>query len=53
MHMRGAAQPIESSEKARDLDLAARLWNLSEQLTAVAFPLKIGATPDTAGRAVE
>ena len=39
MHMRGGAQLIERSEKAQDLDLAARLWDVSEQLTGVAFPL--------------
>jgi hypothetical protein len=26
-------------QKARDADLAARLWNVSEQLTDVAFAL--------------
>ena len=38
-HMRGAPQLIDSSEPARDPDLARRLWNASEQLTGIGFPL--------------
>jgi NAD(P)-dependent dehydrogenase (short-subunit alcohol dehydrogenase family) len=34
-HMRGGAQLIKSSKRARDVELAERLWSVSEQLTAV------------------
>jgi NAD(P)-dependent dehydrogenase (short-subunit alcohol dehydrogenase family) len=39
MHMRGGAQVISRSKKARDPELAARLWALSEQLTHTSFPI--------------
>jgi NAD(P)-dependent dehydrogenase (short-subunit alcohol dehydrogenase family) len=38
MHMRGGAQVISRSKKARDPELAARLWAVSEQLTQTSFP---------------
>lgn len=38
LHMRGGAQLINRSKKARDPELAARLWTLSEQLTQTSFP---------------
>ncbi len=39
LHMRGAPQLIDRSDAARDPDLARRLWDASEQLTGVHFPL--------------
>ncbi|MET8995817.1 oxidoreductase [Amycolatopsis sp. NPDC004169] len=38
-HMRGGAQLIARSKKARDPELAARLWELSERLTGTTFPV--------------
>ena len=38
-HMRGAPELIKRSAAARDPDLAQRLWQLSERLTATRFPL--------------
>ncbi|MFI5907947.1 oxidoreductase [Dactylosporangium sp. NPDC051541] len=38
-HMRGAPELINRSATARDADLAARLWTLSERLTGTHFPL--------------
>ncbi len=35
--MRGAPEVQESSERSRDEDLAARLWDISEDLTGVTF----------------
>ncbi|AGZ41248.1 oxidoreductase [Actinoplanes friuliensis] len=37
-HMRGAPELINRSAQARDPELAARLWSLSERLTGVPFP---------------
>ena len=39
LHMRGGAEVIKRSKKARDPELAARLWTLSEQLTRTSFPM--------------
>ncbi len=39
MHMRGGAEVINRSRRARDPELAARLWDVSEQLTSTSFPL--------------
>ena len=39
MHMRGGAEVIKRSARARDAALAARLWTVSEELTGVRFPL--------------
>ena len=39
MHMRGGAELISRSEQAQDPTLAARLWEASETLTGVRFPL--------------
>jgi NAD(P)-dependent dehydrogenase (short-subunit alcohol dehydrogenase family) len=38
-HMRGAPELINRSAPARDEQLAARLWSLSEELTGTRFPL--------------
>lgn len=37
MHMRGAPELINRSKRARDPQLAERLWSVSEQLTGTAF----------------
>ena len=39
MHMRSGAELIGRSRQAQDLVIAQRLWDVSEQLTRVAFPL--------------
>jgi NAD(P)-dependent dehydrogenase (short-subunit alcohol dehydrogenase family) len=39
LHMRGAPELIGRSKPARDPELAARLWTVSEKLTGVPFPL--------------
>jgi NAD(P)-dependent dehydrogenase (short-subunit alcohol dehydrogenase family) len=39
MHMRGGAELIGRSKQARDPRLAARLWEASERMTGVSFPL--------------
>lgn len=39
MHMRGGAELIGRSKKASDADLASRLWDASERMTGVSFPL--------------
>ncbi|MEU9349210.1 oxidoreductase [Streptomyces sp. NPDC048278] len=38
-HMRGAPELIPRSATAQDLDLAARLWDVSERLTRVSCPV--------------
>lgn len=40
LHMRSGAQLIGRSRQARDLGLARRLWDVSEELTGVRFPLE-------------
>jgi NAD(P)-dependent dehydrogenase (short-subunit alcohol dehydrogenase family) len=39
MHMRGGAELIGRSKTAQDAGLAARLWDASERMTGVSFPL--------------
>ncbi|AMM19344.1 short-chain dehydrogenase [Frondihabitans sp. PAMC 28766] len=39
MHMRGGAELIGRSKRAQDATLASRLWQKSEQMTGVSFPL--------------
>ncbi len=39
MEMRGAPKKVESNEKSHDEADAVRLWDVSEQLTGVVFPL--------------
>jgi NAD(P)-dependent dehydrogenase (short-subunit alcohol dehydrogenase family) len=41
VHMRGAPELIGRSGTARDADLARRLWEVSEELTGVRFPLQV------------
>jgi NAD(P)-dependent dehydrogenase (short-subunit alcohol dehydrogenase family) len=36
---RGAPKPVQPSAAARDMDVAARLWDVSERLTGVSWPL--------------
>ncbi|MBE1530576.1 oxidoreductase [Actinomadura algeriensis] len=38
MEGRGAPKPVGRSAKARDAEAARRLWDVSEELTGVAFP---------------
>ncbi len=54
MHMRGAPELIKRSRRARDPELARRLWMVSEQLTATHFslPETIRATGDGERRAI-
>jgi NAD(P)-dependent dehydrogenase (short-subunit alcohol dehydrogenase family) len=47
MQQRGGPTLVGRSAAARDLTVARRLWEVSETLTAVTFPL--AATPDAAG----
>ncbi len=44
-HMRGGAQLIPRSKRARDPHLAARLWDLSERLTGTTFPVARSKQP--------
>jgi hypothetical protein len=50
MHMRGMPEVLKPSKTARDEDLAKRLWEVSERLTGVRFPLALAA-PTTTSRA--
>ena len=43
MELRGAPKLVERSEAAQDMDVARRLWDVSEQLTGVHFPLRAPA----------
>jgi NAD(P)-dependent dehydrogenase (short-subunit alcohol dehydrogenase family) len=43
MEQRGAAKLVGRSAAARDMNVARRLWDVSEQLTGVRFPLAAGA----------
>jgi hypothetical protein len=37
--LRGHPKLVESSKQSHDLDLARRLWSVSEELTGVTYPL--------------
>jgi NAD(P)-dependent dehydrogenase (short-subunit alcohol dehydrogenase family) len=39
MEQKGAPKLVARRKKAQDMDVARRLWNVSEQLTGVSFPL--------------
>ena len=39
MEQRGAPELVGRSKAARDMDVARRLWDVSEALTGVRFPL--------------
>jgi NAD(P)-dependent dehydrogenase (short-subunit alcohol dehydrogenase family) len=43
MEQRGAPKLVNRSSAAWDMDVARRLWEVSEQLTGVRFPLERGA----------
>ena len=43
MEQRGPAKLVGRSKAAQDGDVARRLWEASEELTAVRFPLHAGA----------
>jgi NAD(P)-dependent dehydrogenase (short-subunit alcohol dehydrogenase family) len=43
MEQRGAAKLVERSDAAKDVDVARRLWDVSEDLTGVRFPLGAAA----------
>src|ERR1019366_2627738 len=49
MEQRGPAKLVGRSDAARDTDVARRLWDVSEELTGVRFPL--GAPAAASGRA--
>jgi NAD(P)-dependent dehydrogenase (short-subunit alcohol dehydrogenase family) len=46
MSMRGYPHHVEPTRKARDPDLAARLWDVSEELTGISYDLQPTATAD-------
>jgi NAD(P)-dependent dehydrogenase (short-subunit alcohol dehydrogenase family) len=37
MEMRGYPQKVETSDSAKDADLAKRLWNVSEEMTGISY----------------
>jgi hypothetical protein len=37
--LRGYPRRVQSNAKSRDLDVAGKLWELSEQLTGVKYPM--------------
>ena len=43
MEQRGAPKLVGRSQAAKDPDVARRLWEVSEQLTGVSFPLRTAA----------
>ena len=43
LELRGAPKLVGRSQAAQDMDLARRLWDISEQLTGVRFPLRAPA----------
>ena len=43
--MRGHPRPVEPSRRADDVDVAARLWEVSEELTGVEFDFGVRAAP--------
>jgi NAD(P)-dependent dehydrogenase (short-subunit alcohol dehydrogenase family) len=45
MELRGAAKLVGRTDAAKDPDVARRLWEVSEELTGVRFPLSAAATP--------
>jgi NAD(P)-dependent dehydrogenase (short-subunit alcohol dehydrogenase family) len=44
LEQRGAPKLVGRTSSAQDMDVARRLWDVSEQLTSVSFPLGAGAT---------
>ncbi len=45
MEGRGAPKLVGRSGAATDMDVARRLWDVSEQLTGVSFPLAAQPVP--------
>jgi len=43
MELRGAPKLVTRTSAAEDMDVARRLWDVSEQLTGVSFPLAASA----------
>jgi NAD(P)-dependent dehydrogenase (short-subunit alcohol dehydrogenase family) len=43
-HLRGRPGPVRPPRAARDVDLAGRLWTMSEDLTGVVFPTGYGGS---------
>jgi NAD(P)-dependent dehydrogenase (short-subunit alcohol dehydrogenase family) len=43
MEQRGAPKLVGRSDAAKDSDVARRLWDVSEELTGIRFPLGVGA----------
>jgi NAD(P)-dependent dehydrogenase (short-subunit alcohol dehydrogenase family) len=43
MEQRGAPELVGRTDAAKDADVARRLWEVSEELTGVRFPLGVGA----------
>ena len=48
MEMRGAPKLVGRSAAAKDAEVARRLWDVSEELTGVRFPLGAAAVEVTA-----
>ena len=53
MEVRGGAKLVKRTDAAKDADVARRLWDVSEQLTGVRFPLSADAGKPVAGSAPE
>jgi len=53
MEVRGGAKLVKRTDAAKDADVARRLWDVSEQLTGVRFPLSADAGKPAAGSAPE
>jgi NAD(P)-dependent dehydrogenase (short-subunit alcohol dehydrogenase family) len=51
MEWRGGAKLVKRTAAAEDMDVARRLWEASEQLTGVRFPLSAEAAVGSVGRA--
>jgi NAD(P)-dependent dehydrogenase (short-subunit alcohol dehydrogenase family) len=53
MEARGGAKLVKRTDAAKDADVARRLWEVSEQLTGVHFPLTADAGKPATGSAPE
>jgi hypothetical protein len=51
MEWRGGAKLVKRTAAAEDADFARRLWEVSEQLTGVRFPLSADAAVGSVGGA--
>ena len=52
MEWRGGAKLVKRTAAAEDADVARRLWEVSEQLTGVRFPLSVQA-PSANGKVAD